>query len=438
MNISSLGNPAVNNSPVNSAGSNNGLLPQTNTANSATQGHSHKTPDVSSSDSSSLQDKRQTALQIVNRTLTMAYEKISSRGLAASAEYNTFEPLTAEKVSNNILGFIERRLQLDVAEGASQEELQARLEAGLAGFKKGFAEASEKLEALSLLSPEIKADIGKTYDLVLEGIDELRSKFIQSTEVDTAEPKSNQPAEVLKTAEPKKSSAKLDMPEFLPATSSYLGYGNYEYGRAREFSFELTTKEGDKVTIKATSSEGLAVEAGRAVRGNNSVSALNASYSSSQSFSLSIEGELSEEELGAINDLLGKVNDLASEFFDGDLDVAFDQAMNMGYDAEQIASFSLNLAQAEIQQVTQAYQTFEPDRAAGNADRPMLLADQLLPLGNFIKDLIASLDRASEFNEPKSLLSNMAEKVTGDTEVDQQQGKRFRDFMEQLLALDLG
>jgi hypothetical protein len=182
MNISSLNNPSANNSGVTSS------LPQTNTANTFTQGGAGKAPAVSSSDSSSLQDKRQTALQIVNRTLTMAYEKISSRGQAASAEYETFEPLTAEKVANNILGFIERRLQLDVAEGATQEELQARLDAGLAGFKKGFAEASEKLEALSLLSPEIKTDIGKTYDLVLEGVDELRSKFIQSTDV-TDEPK---------------------------------------------------------------------------------------------------------------------------------------------------------------------------------------------------------------------------------------------------------
>jgi hypothetical protein len=120
------------------------------------------------------------------------------------------------------------------------------------------------------------------------------------------------------------------------------------------------------------------------------------------------------------------------------LDAAFDQAMNMGYDAEQIGSFSLNLAQAEIQQVTQAYQTFEPNRSAGNSDTPKLLADQLLPLGNFIKDLLASVDRASEFSEPKSLLTNMAEKVTGDeTEVDQAQGKRFRDFMEEIFALEL-
>ena len=433
MNISSLNNPAISN-----PGGNSNLLSPANTASSTVESNAQKAPAVSSSDLSSLQDKRQTALQIVNRTLTTAYEKISSRGQAASAEYETFEPLTSEKVANNILGFIERRLQMDVAEGASQEALQARLEAGLSGFKKGFAEASEKLEALSLLSPEIQADIDKTYDLVLTGVDELRNKFIQSTTGEIAKSTSGGPAEVLTSAAPKTAETKLEVPGFLPAASSYLGYGNYEYGRAREFSFELTTKEGDKVTIKASSSEGLAVEAGRAGRGNNSVGALNASYSASQSFSLFIDGELSEEELGAINDLLGRVNNLAGEFFAGDLDVAFEQAMNLGYDAQQIASFSLNLAQVEIQQVTQAYQAFEPSQTDGSGDSPQLLVDQLLPLGNFIKDLLASLDRASEFSEPKSLMSTMAEKMPGeDTEVDQQQGKRFRDFMEQLFALDL-
>jgi hypothetical protein len=333
---------------------------------------------------------------------------------------------------------------MDVAEGASQEDLQARLEAGLAGFKKGFAEASEKLEALSLLSPEIKTDIGKTYDLVLEGVDALRSKFIQSTQPTEETPKpAPTTTDVIKTTDSKatdskNTATKLDVPSFIPATSSSIGYGNYEYGRAREFSFELTTKEGDKITIKASSSEGLALEAGRASRGNSSAGALNGSYSSSQSFSLSVEGDLNENELKAINDLLGRVNDLAGQFFNGNLDVAFDQAMNMGYDAEQIGSFSLNLAQAEIQQVTQAYQTFEPGRASsGGSNINKLLADQLLPMGNFIKDLLASLDRASEFSEPKSLLTNMAEKITGEAEVDQAQGKRFRDFMEEMLALEL-
>lgn len=445
MNISSLNNPASNNSTVtfNNPTVNSGALPQSNNTNTATQGGATKVPQPDQSNSSNLQDRRQSALQIVNRTLTAAYEKISSRGQAAGAEYKAFEPLTAEKVANNILGFIERRLQADVADGATQEQLQSRLEAGLSGFKKGFAEASEKLEALSLLSPEVKEDIGTTYDLVLKGVDELRSKFIQSTATD-AEAKAAQPTDVkspdtktIKTSDSKASSGELDVPDFLPATSAYLGYGNYEYGRAREFSFELTTKEGDKVTIKATSSEGLAVEAGRAGRGNNSASALNASYSSSQSFSLAIEGELNEDELSAINDLLGRVNDLASQFFEGDLDVAFEQALNLGYDAEQIGSFSLNLAQAEIQQVTEAYMAFEPNHG-GNNSAPQLLADQLLPMGNFIRDLLDSLTQAAEFDEPKSLLPAIAERITGETDVDQQQGKRLSDFMEQILALNLG
>lgn len=440
MNISSLNNPSVSTSvPGNKAvGAPVDADKLASNPGGFTQGGKSSIVTASTVLSASFEDKRQTALQIVNRTLTQAYEKISSRGQAASAEYETFEPLTAEKVANNILGFIERRLQMDVADGASQEELQARLEAGLAGFKKGFAEASEKLEALSLLSPEIKADIGQTYDLVLEGVDELRAKFIQSAVEEAPAKSSNSAPEIVKTASPKTSEpTKLDVPAFIPATSSYLGYGNYEYGRAREFSFELRTKEGDIVTIKASSSEGLAVEAGRASRGNQSVSAMNASYSSSESFSLSIEGELNEDELAAINDLLGRVNDLAGQFFEGNLDTAFEQAMNLGYDAEQIGSFSLNLAQAEIQQVTQAYQAFEPDNNAGGVDRPALLADQLLPLGNFIKNLLDSLDRASIFDEPASLLSGMAEKITGETEIDQLQGKRFRDFIEEMFALEL-
>ncbi|MFC3115461.1 DUF5610 domain-containing protein [Cellvibrio fontiphilus] len=395
----------------------------------------------------SYEEKRQTALQVVNKTLSMAYEKIASKGQAAAEEYATFEPLTAEKVANNILGFIERRLQMDVAEGATQEELQTRLEAGLSGFKKGFAEASEKLEALSLLSPEIKTDIGKTYDLVIAGVDELRAKFIEST---TAEPTAgseagvvkNQPTASAEQVTPNlKSSAKaaplsLEVPAFIPAPSSYLGYANYEYGRAREFSFELTTKEGDKVTIKAASSEGLAVEAGRAGRGNESVSAMNASYSASQSFSLSIEGDLSEAELVAINDLLGRVNNLADQFFTGDLDGAFAQAMELGYDSSQIGSFALNLAQAEIQQVTKAYEAFEPS-TAGNGNKFGLNNDSLLPLGNFIRDLLDSLDRASVFAEPEKLLTNIAEKMPDETTGDQTQAHRFSGFMKQIFALEL-
>ncbi len=434
MTISSFNNPALNNS-LSSGVSGNGVASRSGGVSSRNPERNDALPD---NKVMTLEEKRQTALQLVNKTLAMAYEKIASRGQSASAEYTAFEPLTAEKVASNILGFIERRLQLDVANGATQEELQARLEAGLSGFKKGFAEASEKLEALSLLSPEIKADIGKTYDLVLEGVDALRAKFIEAATAPVSDPaKTSAPAsEQITSSNATKTPATLAVLDFIPAPTSYLGYANYEYGRAREFSFELTTKDGDKVTIKAASSEGLAVEAGRAAKGGTSISAMNASYSSSQSFSLSIEGDLSEAELVAINDLLGRVNDLAGQFFAGDLDGAFAKAMSLGFDSEQISGFALNLAQAEIQQVTKAYQTFEPVRGATNGNSGGLSSERLLPLGNFIRDLLDSLDRASLFPEPELLLTNMARNITGETEQDKVQGNRFSDFIKEILALE--
>ena len=365
-------------------------------------------------------DKRQTALQVVNNTLAKAYEKLGLRGQSATADYSAFEPLTAEKVANNILGFIERRLQLDKADGATQEQLQSRLEAGLTGFKKGFAEASEQLKALDMLSPEVAADIGKTNDLVLKGIDDLRSKFItNATAPQTPATGENQ---TVKTAP--KAPATLDVPDFVPKAQAKDSYSNYEYARAREFSFELTTKEGDKVKITASASEGFAYETNENSKGKS----VNGSYSASQAMSLQVEGNLSDEELGAINELLGKVNDLAGEFFDGDLDKAFAQAQELGYDQDQIGSFSLNLAKVDIQQVTQAYKAFEPTSTESAAPA---LSEQLLPLGNFIRDLLNSMDYASLFPEPEKLLGDIAKAGTDD----QEQGTRLQAFIEKMLGL---
>ncbi len=407
-----------------------------NTLHSQPQEAKTSMPKVEASEDA--KDKRQTALQLVNRTLTMAYEKISSRGQTAAApsqtaanSYDNFEPLTATKVANNILGFIERRLQMDVANGATQEQLQSRLDAGLSGFKKGFAEASEKLKALSMLSPDIEADIGKTYDLVLKGIDDLRSKFITATE---------KPADevTLKSTPIAKPAETLHVPDDLSNTHKVSQtYGNYGYARASEFSFELTTAEGDKITITANSSEGLSVMQGTTNNGSNSSGFYNASASSSQTSSWSVVGDLNDNEITAINDLLGRVDTLAGQFFSGNLDEAFNQALNLGYDETQIGGYALHLSQVEIQQATQAYGEFLPQQDDNQQNSYPLLADQLLPLGKFIKDLLDTLDSASMFSEPQKLLSDMSASLIKTDDAESEMGKRFSDFVNKLFALDL-
>jgi hypothetical protein len=131
------------------------------------------------------------------------------------------------------------------------------------------------------------------------------------------------------------------------------------------------------------------------------------------------------------------VDTLAEQFFSGNVEEAFNQALTLGYDETQISGYALHLAQVEIQQATQAYSAFAPQETANSQYHSPLLAEQLLPLGEFIKNLFAALDNASMFNEPQKLLGDMSTSLIGMDEVRSEPGKRFSDFVYKLFALDL-
>lgn len=372
------------------------------------------TPTASTSD-----DKRQSALQLVTRTLTQAYEKIASKGAASTAAYTDQEPLTATKAANNILGFIERRLKLDAAEGATQEQLQSRLEAGLEGFKKGFAEATEQLKALSQFSPDVAADVADTYKQVLSGVDALRAKFI--TDATT-------PSTTNQATTPTTQTIKPDIKAPSAVNNIAVQKGLYEYAEARDFKFELTTKEGDKVSIRASSSIGASATASRDANGVS----VNGAQSSSSNFELSIDGDLNEKELSAINDLLGHVDKLAGQFYAGSLDNVFDKAVSLGYDDQQIVGYSLHLSQVQIQQVAETYSAFAPDDNQASS-----LANQLAPLGNFIKDVFATLNIADQFSDPHKLLLDLSKKMAESADNKNETPSALAQFLERILAVDL-
>jgi hypothetical protein len=353
-------------------------------------------------------DDRQMALGRLNKILTQAYEKLSPAAAEGIGKYQANEPLTAEKVAGNILGFIERRLVQDQAEGASSEKLQERLAAGLSGFKKGFAQAEEQLKALAVLSPSIKADLDKTQGLVLQGIDSLQEKLNQGLSL---LPAANAPSSTIKSAASEtKTQAGLNV-KGIPVgvalaaqQTQAVKFDAIDYGRAeaRDFRFEVTTKEGDKVTINASASYGANV--------NRSGNTLTASYSESQAFSLSIEGDLNEEELNSISNLLSKVNTLAEQFYAGDIESAFNQAHNLGLDDNQIAGYALNLSQAIIEVASYEQATTERQAASDQQAKiaPNPLGVEFNPLGDFISNLLDALDEAKQFKEPEQLLQNIA------------------------------
>ncbi len=344
------------------------------------------------------EEQQQSALQLLSDTLAKAYEHIRSNKVSATDQYRSLEPLSAEKVANNVLGFIERRLKLDQADGATQEQLSSRLEAGLDGFKRGFSEAQEKLKSLNLLSDNVSADIGKTYDLVIKGVDELSKKYLgASPGIDAAASPATDSTQV-------KSTKENPMPAALAqAVSNFSLFGA---ASARDFSFVLTTKEGDKVRINASSSQGLGLAADS---GNQAIST-----SSSDSFSFKVKGNLNDSELAAINDLLGKVNDLASQFYGGNLDEAWSSALALGFDDSQITGFSLRLVQVDVQRVQTAVpnsvQTNEsPGSPTASAEQsPLTLLPGIAAISQFMSSLLDSLGTASLFADPAKLLEDIA------------------------------
>lgn len=314
----------------------------------------------------------------------------------------------ALKASGNILSFIEAQLKRDLADGADAEALASRLEAGLEGFKKGFGEAAEQLEEMGLLSDEMEAEIGQTYDLVLAGVEKLRERFVEgiSSGADTDGAQAAAPV------------ANVDMPA--PASIEQ-SFGRYESAQRNEFSFSLTTADGDRVTISASSLRASITQQYAAqVQGLETLLQYQRSSTAEDRFAFTVEGELDADELEAINELLGQVNDLAATFFSGDVEAAFEEALELGYDSSEITAFSLNMTQTSVQRVTEVYERVGQGNQGGG------LAGRLAPLGNFVRELMDAQQTASRFEQPLELLSALLEGV------DASAGSRLQNFVERL------
>ncbi len=303
-----------------------------------------------------------------------------------------------------IVDFIALRLAQDVADGATQEELQSRLQAGLDGFLSGYGDAAQQLEGLGQLSPDIAAEIQGTFDKVIEGIDKLSQQYLdEGSRLDLSSYQNTAP----QAGSEQSSGLAVNTTPFTPVTTSpaliydqstlkaqaqlnvlnslqvvadvqrqiaekaaqktakdngsYDGLHNknesstsdandlsaknvwakfgYQELQTRNFSFKLTTDEGDVVTINAAAASAFSAQEKYQNNGSVNLQYREASAQTDQ-FAFSVKGELNADELEAINNLLVDITDLAAVFYQGDVQGAFEQALSLGYDDQQIASFS--------------------------------------------------------------------------------------------------
>ena len=255
----------------------------------------------------------------VNQVLSYRLsETLGARSpVPVTAAENLFDP---EAVANNVLSFVQNRLQQAGMNGASADELASLLDKAKSAIEQGMEEARGALEGMGLLSDSVKAGIEQAKEMIFKGL------------------------EVNEEADLTVHGARL-----IEATQRFLQV------EKSAFELQVQTSDGDLVTLKF--SQHNREQGALSFRQTASTSELNSRYAASSHtrLSLSIEGNLDEGELSAISDLAQNIQQASESFFDGNLQAAFEQGMNLGYNSDEIAGFSLEMSHSLTSVATTKY-----------------------------------------------------------------------------------
>ncbi|MCV6614704.1 MAG: DUF5610 domain-containing protein [Cellvibrionaceae bacterium] len=328
---------------------------------------------------------------------------------------------SARGVANSILDFIEQRLSSERAAGADEAELQARLEEGLEGFETGYGEARDMLESFGVLDDELGAEIAQTHQLVSKGIAELAKEYSPSAAdaFEVAEPAARESAEL--SARPIAEAGVRG-----PAQSLY---HSLDISRERSFEFELTTREGDRISINAASFMRYAEAQAAAQTTAGSATAMSFSAAEEYAFDLTIEGDISDKEWQAFSELFNQVYSLAQDFYQGDVGMALEKALSLNYDSSEIAQFSVQLQQSSALRQTAAYeavQSLQPDY-----HRPGFA--QLAPLQDYAAQLLETLAEQDRLGLSADFVPKLLRNY-GDTMAAAER-PQLGEYLDQLLQL---
>ena len=202
-----------------------------------------------------------------------------------------------------------------------------------------------------------------------------------------------------------KAQTSFDEAEVLPKKqlTSTVGGVLQQHQAKQSTTVQIQTRDGDVVNIdirRASTMSAMFLQ-NRASDENQSIMAQQ--QNTDQSLEFNIEGNLDQDEVNSIKNLLGKIGDLADKFFKDDLDQAFKQAMKLGFDSEEIAGFSLSLSSEETyhEALVSGIQTARQPRQTSNG--------ALAALGDFVRSFIqtANSPAAEEFNKPQEQLADL-------------------------------
>ncbi|WP_431688319.1 DUF5610 domain-containing protein [Hahella sp. NBU794] len=383
--------------------------------------------------------------------------RLASFGVKPANDSYQSQVPTPQDVANKVLGFVEKRIENAARNGASPEDLESLFAQAAEGVDRGYAEAMEELDARGLITDELQEDIDSGYQLIQDGLAGLRERYLPSDSPTDPQPQTQEPDVVYvppgygepdviyvpdgygepdviyvpdgyNGSQGSNSDSDADPSQTGGDAPSRLG-GIAEALSARRSSLyaanvgiNVQTQDGDNVRIRMVEASGSQTSLNYRRGENGEAMQFSSNSFRVGSFEFSVDGELDEDELNALADMLQQVEGIAASFFGGDMDAAFSAAMDMNVDGSEIANYAINMRSLQYERVDTAYR-----RTEGAGDAFQSLAKH--------RDMLAdSLNKASMFADPARLvhefLSQMLQTRQDEAPAYQTQ---YVDFAKELL-----
>lgn len=339
-----------------------------------------------------------------------------------------------EEVAKNVLRFVGGAIKQAASNGADEQKLLEMFEQARSGVLKGINMAEKDLAGF--MNDEIEQGIDSSKNLIEQGIQSLQDKLLGKDNDD--------PDGVIEKSSESFSYAKQDSGDLVIRTRdgdevsiSFEDIQQFEFNRSqlteRAFTqpIELTpvtpdgqaaeTSAGNSDEVKATEAEVKQTEQSAETQAPDKASGSDVSTAEDKqadvrqqeqnylfyertNLSFSVKGEIDEDELNAIADLVSDANDLADTFFSGDIASAFEQALEIGYDNQELAGFALQLTRQEQVEVVKAYETVSKfDEEKPGADP----VSQVKPISQYLEKMLNVLEQSRQKLEDGSAYENL-------------------------------
>ena len=303
-----------------------------------------------------ISDNRKVAARVfgvsISQTLTIEGRTTDLTSKSEDDEMKVKKPLfDFEEVARNVLSFVGNVIKKAASDGAGDEKLNSLFEQARYGVSKGIKLAEEEIGANA--TEEVKEGIANSKASIFDGIQKLENSIFDKSE-----------------------------------KSGQLVDESLSFQKAELSEFSVRTRDGDEVQIRFGLRESTSKDSFTSESGDTQTSLI---YQQTTNFSLQVKGELDEDELKAIGDLVAQADDVANTFYRGDIEQAYNQALEMGYDNTELASFALQLTKVESSQKIQKYGEVQQYSEKPSADLKSPKA-----VAQYLNKVLDGLNQASE------------------------------------------